>query len=193
MFILFFNFGHEVLKHVYDKNEFTKIYFHNLYIFWPNITKCETKCFFKKILESINCLIKSPRLLFIILSPTTLWPIHPIRLDLYCKLRFAGIGGVRTQEGLCRGWTGTDPEREQGCSDSGCGSGNWCCWTNCKFWRLRVRALAQAIGSSHGSDLDATNACGYVWRLQVRGLKWLGCHAGHQEVGRCRTRGESEE
>ena len=27
---------------------------------------------------------------------------------------------------------------------------------------LRVRALAQAIGSSHGSDLDTTNACGHV-------------------------------
>ena len=53
--------------------------------------------------------------------------------------------------------------------------------------------FAQAIGSSHGSDLDATNACGFVWWLQVRGSKWLGCHAGRQEVGRCRTRGESEE
>ena len=59
--------------------------------------------------------------------------------------------------------------------------------------RSWVRARVQAIGSSRGSDLDATNACGYVWRLQVRGSKWLGCHAGRQEVGRCRTRGESEE
>ena len=48
-------------------------------------------------------------------------------------------------------------------------------------------------GLSRSSDLDATNACGYVLRLQVRGSKWLGCHAGCQEVGRCRTRGESEE
>ena len=22
--------------------------------------------------------------------------------------------------------------------------------------------------------------------------RWLGCHAGHQEIGRCRTRGESQ-
>ena len=47
------------------------------------------------------------------------------------------------------------------------------------LWHGRswVRAPAQAIGSSPGSDLDATNACGYVWRLQVHGSKWLGCHA----------------
>ena len=31
-----------------------------------------------------------------------------------------------------------------------------------------------------------TNACS-----QVHGRKWLGCHAGWQEVDRCRTRGES--
>ena len=47
------------------------------------------------------------------------------------------------------------------------------------LWHGRswVQAPAQAIGSSLGSDLGATNACGYVWRLQVRGSKWLGCHA----------------
>ena len=43
--------------------------------------------------------------------------------------------------------------------------------------RAWVRAPAQAIGSSLCSDLGATNACGYVWWLQVRGSKWLGCHA----------------
>ena len=59
--------------------------------------------------------------------------------------------------------------------------------------RSWVWAPTQAIGSSHGSDLGATNACGYVWRLQVHGSKWLGCHACRQEVGRCHTRGESEE
>ena len=32
------------------------------------------------------------------------------------------------------------------------------------LWHGRswVRALAQAIGSSRGSDLDVTNACGYI-------------------------------
>ena len=29
--------------------------------------------------------------------------------------------------------------------------------------------------------------------VQVRGSKRLDCHAGHQEVSRCRTRGECEE
>ena len=63
------------------------------------------------------------------------------------------------------------------------------------LWHGRswVQALAQAIGLSHGSDLHTTNACGYVWRLQVHGSKELGYHAGHQEVSRCCTRGESEE
>ena len=37
----------------------------------------------------------------------------------------------------------------------------------------------------HG--LSTTNAYS-----QVCGLEWLGCHAGYQEVSRCRTRGESE-
>ena len=43
--------------------------------------------------------------------------------------------------------------------------------------RSWVRAPAQAIGSSPGSDLDATNACGYIWWLQVCGSKWVCCHA----------------
>ena len=29
--------------------------------------------------------------------------------------------------------------------------------------------------------------------VPVWGVKWLGCHAGHQEVSRCHTRSESEE
>ena len=33
-----------------------------------------------------------------------------------------------------------------------------------------------------------TNDC-----MQVRGSKLLSCHAGHQEDGRCRIRGKSEE
>ena len=47
------------------------------------------------------------------------------------------------------------------------------------LWHGRpwVRAPAQAIGSSLGSDLGTTNACGYVRQLQIRGSKWLGCHA----------------
>ena len=32
------------------------------------------------------------------------------------------------------------------------------------------------------------NAC-----LKVHGWEWLGCHAGHQEISRCHTRGESDE
>ena len=43
--------------------------------------------------------------------------------------------------------------------------------------RSWVHAPAQAIGSSLGSELDTTNACGYVWWLQVFGSKLLGCHA----------------
>ena len=37
------------------------------------------------------------------------------------------------------------------------------------------RAVKYAV-LRHGSDLDVTNACGYVWQLQVSGSKWLGCH-----------------
>ena len=37
-------------------------------------------------------------------------------------------------------------------------------------------------------DSSPTSVC-----LKECGSKWLGCHAGYQEVSRCHTRGESEE
>ena len=45
---------------------------------------------------------------------------------------------------------------------------------NSRSW---IRAPAQAIGLNLGSDLNTTNACRYIWWLQVCGSKWLSCHA----------------
>ena len=49
-------------------------------------------------------------------------------------------------------------------------------WTVLQHFRLWVRAPAQAMGSSLSSDHGSTNACGYIWWLQVCGSKRLCCH-----------------
>ena len=50
--------------------------------------------------------------------------------------------------------------------------------------RSWVQALALAIRSSFGLDLGTTNACGYVYWLQIRQSKWLGCHAVYMLIQR---------
>ena len=54
----------------------------------------------------------------------------------------------------------------------------------------RGSVLSHAVRQQH--DRSWTQAPP-IFCSQVHGLEWLSCYAGHHEVNRCYTRGESED